>query len=236
MVTSDLIRSSLRLIGAISSSEAPAADESMDALEALNMMLNSWGAVRFLSKNTPTITHTLNGSTSYTVGIGGDINTTRPTSIYTAIYTLGTQDYAVKVLDYADYVEITTKNLGGTIPEFVTLKPDYPLSTLYVFPAINGGVLNLSTVRPSAELDINDDIQDIYPPEWIRAIKYNLAIEIAPEYGFSASPELIALARESKDIVMRSMVTIPLAKFDSLLPGANKQAGSRTFIMGGGFV
>ena len=50
MVTSDLIRSSLRLIGAISSSEAPAADESMDALEALNMMINSWGAVRFLSR------------------------------------------------------------------------------------------------------------------------------------------------------------------------------------------
>ena len=47
MVTSDLIRSSLRLIGAISSSKAPAADESMDALEALNMMLNSW--VRFVS-------------------------------------------------------------------------------------------------------------------------------------------------------------------------------------------
>ena len=79
MVTSDLIRSSLRLIGAISSSESPAADESMDALEALNMMLNSWGAVRFLSKNTPTITHILNGSTSYTIGSGGDINTTRPT-------------------------------------------------------------------------------------------------------------------------------------------------------------
>ena len=83
MVTSDLIRSSLRLIGALVQIEAPAADESMDALEALNMMLNSWGAVRFLSKNTPTITHTLNSSTSYTVGIGGDINVTRPTSIFT---------------------------------------------------------------------------------------------------------------------------------------------------------
>lgn len=234
MVTSDLIRSSLRLIGAISSSEAPAADESMDALEALNMMLNSWGAVRFLSKNTPTITHTLNGSTSYTVGIGGDINVTRPTSIYTAIYTLGTQDYAVKVLDYADYVEITTKNIGGTIPEFVTLKPDYPLSTLYVFPAINGGVLNLSTVRPNAELDINDDIQDIYPPEWLRAIKYNLAIEIAPEYGVTVAPEIVAIAKEAKDTVMRSMVTIPRAKFDPLLNDGYTTA-SRSFMAGGGF-
>ena len=235
MVTSDLIRSSLRLIGAISSSEAPAADESMDALEALNMLLNSWGAVRFLSKNTPTITHTLNGSTSYTIGSGGDIDTIRPSAIFTAYYTLGGLDYPLQVLDYKTYSEIGTKNIGA-IPEYVVLKPDYPLSTIYVFPVGSGGVLTLSAVRPQVELNINDDVQDIYPPEWIRAIKYNLAIEIAPEFGFSASPELIALARESKDIVMRSMVTIPLAKFDSLLPGANKQAGSRTFIMGGGFV
>ena len=111
MVTSDLIRSSLRLIGAISSSEAPAADESIDALEALNMMLNSWGAVRFLSKNTPTITHTLNGSTSYTIGSGGDIDTIRPSAIFTAYYTLGGLDYPLQVLDYKTYSEIGTKNI-----------------------------------------------------------------------------------------------------------------------------
>ena len=230
MVTSDLIRSSLRLIGAISSSEAPAADESMDALEALNMMLSSWGAVRFLSKNTQTISHTLNGSTSYSVGIGGDINVTRPTSIYTAIYSNGTQDYAVNVLDYVDYEQITTKNIGGSIPEYVVLKPDYPLSTLYVFPAISGGVLNLSTVRPQTELGINDDVQDIYPPEWIRAIKYNLAIEIAPEYGVTVAPEIVALAKEAKDTVMRSMISIPKAKFDPLLNTVESFN-----ILGGGF-
>ena len=110
----------------------------------------------------------------------------------------------------------------------------YLLNYWRISVGFNNGILTIDNVRPATDLTLADDLP--YPPEWIRAIKYNLAIEIAPEYGFSASPELIALARESKDIVMRSMVTIPLAKFDSLLPGANKQAGSRTFIMGGGFV
>ena len=233
MVTSDLIRSSLRLIGAISSSEAPAADESMDALEALNMMLNSWGAVRFLSKNTPTITHTLNGSESYTIGSGGDIDTIRPSAIFTAYYTLGGLDYPLQVLDYKTYSEIGTKNIGA-IPEYVVLKPDYPLSTLYVFPVGSGGVLTLSAVRPQVELNINDDVQDIYPPEWIRAIKYNLAIEIAPEYGVTVAPEIVAIAKEAKDTVMRSMISIPKAKFDPLLNDAYTTA-SRSFMAGGGF-
>lgn len=228
MVTTDLIRSSLRLIGAISSSETPASDETMDALEALNLLLSSWGASRFLSKNTQTITHTLTGAASYTIGSGGDINTTNPTDIYTAKYTNGGLDYTLKVIDFVDYEQIAVKNISS-IPEFIALKPDYPLSTIYVFPVGSGGFLTLSAVRPQVELDINDDIQDIYPPEWIRALKYNLAVEIAPEYGVTVSTEIAALARESKDIVMRSMVSIPSANFDPLL-GCGNRGGN---ILGG---
>ena len=135
----------------------------------------------------------------------------------------------MQVLDYKTYSEIGTKNIGA-IPEYVVLKPDYPLSTIYVFPVGSGGVLTLSAVRPQVELNINDDVQDIYPPEWIRALKYNLAIEIAPEYGVTVSAEIVALAKESKDTVMRSMVTIPRAKFDPLL-----QTKDSFNILGGGF-
>ena len=81
---------------------------------------------------------------------------------------------------------------------------------------------------------INDDIQDIYPPEWIRAIKYNLAIEIAPEYGVTVAPEIVAIAKEAKDTVMRSMISIPKAQFDPLLnDGYKTRLGS--FMAGVGF-
>lgn len=232
MVTADLVRSALRLIGAISSSETPAADESTDALESLNMLLASWGASRFLSASTAKVTKTMTGALSYTIGPSGDINATRPTAIYTAHWTVGGLDYPLQVLDYADYQDIGIKNVGG-IPEYITLKPDNPLSTVYLFPVPADGVLTIDNVRPATDLTLADDLP--YPPEWIRALKFNLAIEIAPEYGFTVTPELAESARESKAIVMRSMVTVPMAKFDSLLPTGQRLSGSRTFITGGGF-
>ena len=232
MVTADLIRATLRLIGAISSSETPAADESTDALEALNLMLGSWGASRFLSASTGKVTHSCNGSTSYTIGVSGDINTTRPTAIYNAFWSIGGLDYPLSILDYSDYENIGIKTIGG-IPEYIVLKPDNPLSTIFLFPVPANGTLTLDNIRPATDLTLADDLP--YPPEWIRALKFNLAIEIAPEFGFTVSPELAVLAKESKEVVMRSMVTIPLAKFDTLLPCNMKQSGSKTFIMGGGF-
>jgi hypothetical protein len=232
MVTADLIRATLRLIGAISSSETPAADESSDALESLNMMLGSWGASRFLSASTGKVTKTMTGAASYTVGSGGDIDTTRPTAIYNAFWTTGGLDYPLTTLDYYDYERIGIKTVGG-IPEYISLKPDNPLSTIYLFPVPASGTLTLENVRPSTELGLDDTLP--YPPEWIRAMKFNLAVEISPEFGFTVSPELAMLAQESKAIVMRSMVTVPLAQFDALLPRANKKSGSQTFITGGGF-
>ena len=232
MVTADLIRATLRLIGAISSSETPAADESSDALEALNLMLGSWGASRFLSASTGKVTHTCNGSTSYTIGVGGDINTTRPTAIYNAYWSTGGLDYPLTFLDYSDYQDIGIKNIGS-IPEYIVLKPDNPLSTIFLFPVPANGTLTLDNVRPATDLTLADDLP--YPPEWIRALKFNLAVEIAPEYGFAVSPEIAALAQDSKAIVMRSMVTVPLARFDALLPTPHKVPGSKTFITGGGF-
>ena len=214
MVTADLIRATLRLIGAISSSETPNADESSDALEALNLMLGSWGASRFLSASTGKVTKTMTGATSYTIGVGGDINTTRPTSIYNAYWSDGGIDYTLENMDYSDYLEIGVKTVGG-IPSHIVLNPDNPLSTIYLYPIPSTGTLTLELIRPETDLTLADDLP--YPPEWIRAMKFNLAVEISPEFGFTVSPELALMAQESKAIVMRSMVTIPVAKFDPLL-------------------
>lgn len=232
MVTADLIRATLRLIGAVSSSETPQADQSDDALDALNMLLGSWGATRFLSASLSKITKTMTGAASYTIGVGGDIDTTRPTAIYNAYWSTGGLDYPLKNLDYSDYERIGIKNVGG-IPEYISLNPDNPLSTIYLFPVPANGTLTLDNIRPATDLTLADDLP--YPPEWLRAMKFNLAVELSPEYGFTVTPELANLAETSKAIVMRSMVTVPMAKFDSLLPSNMRQTGSRAFITGGGF-
>jgi len=177
-------------------------------------MLGSWGATRFLSASTQKVTKTTTGAISYSIGVAGDINTTRPTSIYNAYWSDGGIDYTLENMDYSDYLEIGVKTVGG-IPSHIVLNPDNPLSTIYLYPIPSTGTLTLELIRPEADLTLADDLP--YPPEWIRAMKFNLAVEISPEFGFTVSPELALMAQESKAIVMRSMVTIPVAKFDPLL-------------------
>ena len=45
----------------------------------------------------------MTGALSYTIGPSGDINATRPTSLYVVTYSTGGIDYPVKVIDYSDY-------------------------------------------------------------------------------------------------------------------------------------
>jgi len=45
--------------------------------------------------------------------------------------------------------------------------------------------------------DINTNVD--FPPGYIRALKYNLAVEIAPEYGKAISPLIREQAKTSKE-------------------------------------
>lgn len=90
MVIADLIRATLRLIGAISSSETPVIDESSDALEAPTGC-QSMGCISFLSaKDRQSYPILAMVHRSYIIiGVAGDINTTRPTAIYNAFWSTG---------------------------------------------------------------------------------------------------------------------------------------------------
>ena len=46
----------------------------------------------------------------------------------------------------------------------------------------------MDKVAPPSDLALYDTMP--YPPEFIRAIRYNLAIELAPEYGVSVAAEI----------------------------------------------
>ena len=55
MVVQELINGTLRLLGVYQTGEAPTAQESKDALEALNLMLNSW-VIQGVNLGYPTLT------------------------------------------------------------------------------------------------------------------------------------------------------------------------------------
>ena len=84
MTLRELLLSSMRLLGV---ADQPSNDELNDALSALNLMLAGWATpphnltVQALTHETKTLTA---GTATYTIGVGGDINSSRPTDIQNA--------------------------------------------------------------------------------------------------------------------------------------------------------
>lgn len=216
MTIGELLKSSLRLIGAIAPGETPSADEMADALTALNVMLKGWSTKRLLInattlENFPLIT----GTTAYTIGTGGTFNTARPTKILSAFVRSSGIDYPVEV--YAErrrYDEHPDKTATGMPCELLYV-PSYALGYVYPYPVPDQAyTIFLELLKPLSEL--SGYVSEIsLPAEYLRALKYNLAIELAPEYGATPSMDVYGVAKESMADVKRMNlpeVTVDLTK------------------------
>lgn len=198
---SAIIRRSLRLIGAIAAGETPAASEQADALEALNAMLDSWRTESLTVYALRDETLTLTGAASYTIGAGGNLNTTRPVRIESAYERIGDTDYPVRLASAEAWYQLAAKSTMSDVAEWLYYEPSYPLGKLYLYPNPATGVLHLVTWVPLTSYAAADDVA--LPPGYQDALTYNLAVRVAPEYGRPVTPELAALARNTKEVVQR---------------------------------
>ena len=198
-----LIKGALRAIQAIATGETPTNDELQDGLEAMKIMLRHWSAKNIRIYYVKQDTITLTGATSYTIGSGGDVNTVRPVSIRGAyVRDSGGVDRVLKIIDEAWYRGLVLKSLSSTV-EYLYYNPDYPLGIIYVYPT--GGVtIYLDSLKPLTDpTSITSSIA--FPPEYDEAIKYGLAVRLAPEYGKEPPQIVIALAQSGlNDIETRN--------------------------------
>lgn len=195
----DLIKGSLRLIGAIATGETPSADELNDGLSTLNDMIDSWSTESlFIPIRTRESFALVPGQSTYTMGPTGNFNTTRPIEILRAGLedtTNGTPvERSVRLLNIDQWAQITIKSNQSTLP--TSLYPEYPfpLATLTVWPVPSAARnLIVYSLKPLASYtSVNDALS--LAPGYKRALRYNLAIEMAPEYGKQPNPVVIAAA------------------------------------------
>src|ERR1035438_2935914 len=80
--TLDMITRALRLINVVAASELPTSDEANDALEDFQDMVDSWNAdsLSIFTTSAADYPLTLNQQ-AFTLGPGGDFDTTRPSKI-----------------------------------------------------------------------------------------------------------------------------------------------------------
>jgi hypothetical protein len=101
-----------------------------------------------------------------------------------------------------EFNAISYKNIS-TYPDRYYYEPTYPLGTIYFdYKPSTDLTLHLTSHKEIASfLDLDQALE--LPDEYARALRTNLAIETAPDYGQKVSQELINSAVESKANIKR---------------------------------
>ncbi len=198
----DIIDGALRLLQVKSADVQVSAGEYADALNALNMMVDSWSADSLFIYQVVREQFVINTTNPQTIGPTGLLSTARPTKILQAQFAAAGNnvDFNVEVVGYDDYEAIRLKSLQAVYPQYLYCDYAFPNASIYLYPISTGGTLTLSSEKPLSEFSAISQYIEL-PPGYSRALKYNLAVDIAPEYQLAAGNDVIGIAKEAKAII-----------------------------------
>jgi hypothetical protein len=232
----DLISASLRAIGAVASGESLAAQEATDGLAALNRLLSSWSAESLLVFTRAEEAFALvPGTASYAMGSGATFNSSRPQRIDAAVIRDETQspkiESPVRILSLAEWAALRSREVQAAYPTALFASGSYPNETIQLYPVPSDAhKLVLWSWKPlTAIANLSDELA--LPPGYERALVYNLAIELAPEYGKPVSDRIEGIANEAKSVIMRMNERTEYLKIDGVPAGAS--SGSYDIFSGG---
>jgi len=195
------IERALRLLGVLAEGETPSAATSQDALMALNQMIDSWQTERLSVFSTQDQVFTWPaGLISRTLGPSGDFVGLRPILLDDSTYFRAPTNvsYGIKFINQQQYNGIAVKTVTSTYPQVMWVNMTFPDIEMYVYP------------RPTQDLEFHFvSVEELnnpanlstilyYPPGYLRAFTYNLAMEFAPEFGVEPSPQVQRIAMTSK--------------------------------------
>lgn len=201
-----IVRKALQKIGVLVKSEEPSADEANDGLDSLNQLLDSWANDSAVIPNRTWETFPLvGGQSTYTMGVGQTFNTVRPTKIISGYIRNGTVDTPITIIGDTAYNSIGFKGITG-LPGFLNYDGANPTDNIRLYPVPSTAYsLFLLTEKPLsgiATLDTNL----VLPPGYDRALIYNLATELAPEYGQQPDQSVFKIAAESLGMIRMTTI------------------------------
>ena len=198
----DQINRALRLLGVLAEGETTSASVSQDSLTALNQMIDSWNTERLSVFSTQDQMFTWPaGFINRTLGPTGDFVGNRPILLDDATYYRdpGTNvSFGIKFINQQQYNGIAVKTVTSTYPQVMWVNMEYPNITMTVYPVptktLEFHIVSVEELTQPATLATTL----AFPPGYLRAFKYNLACELAPEFGVEPSPQVSRIAMTSK--------------------------------------
>ena len=198
----DIITGALRLIGVVAEGESPSPESAADALSAMNQMIESWNTERLSVFATEDQIFSWPATEiSRTLGPTGDFVGNRPILVDDATYFKDPStgvSYGLKLINQQQYNGIALKTVRSTYPQVMWVNMTYPDIEMYIYPVptrvLEFHIVSVEQLSRPAILATNLT----FPPGYLRAFRYNLACELAPEFGVEPSRQVQRIAMTSK--------------------------------------
>lgn len=197
----DQINRALRLLGVLAEGETSSASVMQDSLTALNQMIDSWNTERLSVFSTQDqIFVWPAGEINRTLGPTGNFVGNRPILLDDSTYYVGNNgvSYGIKFINQQQYDGIAVKTVTSTFPQVIFVNNSFPNIDMFVYPKptqdLTWHFISVEELTQPATLATNLT----FPPGYLRAFTYNLAMEIAPEFGVEPSPQVQRIAMTSK--------------------------------------
>jgi hypothetical protein len=203
----------LQDVGVIAASEPPAASDLQDAMRKLNFMLNAWSVRSLMVLGAIMEGFGLTaGKGQYSIGIGGDFNTTKPSAISSAFLRDGVnEDSGIILLTQTQWFAITDKDISTGRPTAIYYDQGITqaanqmgIVNIYTMPdASTPYTLFIGEQKPLTEFSNLTDVVT-FQPAYYEALEYNLAIRLWRSYHEDDKPipaDVVMLARETMQVI-----------------------------------
>jgi len=228
----DIVKRALRLLQVKEAGEPATAEEAEDGMEVLNNIVDSWANESLmLFTIAEHSTAFVPNQIEYTIGTGGTFNVTRPVTngIKNAFARdANGLDFPIEEINNEQYNEILLKDFTSTYPIYFYFRDNFPLGVLSVWPPPSESLTFFINVSSQfSQFSLPADVVAL-PPGYVRALEYNLAVEIGPEYIKSTNAAnfqvIQKLAMEAKERIKDTNdVNVPELKSPAAYLGKNRR-------------
>lgn len=170
-----------------------------EAVGVFNILLANISTEDFsIVSNTQDSLSTVDGTTSYSYGSGGDLNSARPVKISSVFLTdSNDDDYPLELITEEQYNDITSKDTEGQ-PSRLFYKPDFPLGSLKFFPTPDKVyTIKINAQKVLASVTATSDSITL-PDEYMAYLIDKLVIRLGRSYGYAPTQEDHLLLKESE--------------------------------------
>jgi hypothetical protein len=219
-----IIEDALGLSNSVGTDQQLTNDETSDCLRKLNDVIELWSTQKLAVFGQANQTfNTVAGTATYTIGVGGTWNTTRPVRIQEPGYTtIQGVTFPVVSINQADYNLIANKTQPGPYPNVYLYVNEDPLGLVTLWPVPDAIVpVTLSIDRVLTQAATAATVLS-FPPGYVDTFVNVLAVRLAPLFGKQASQDVKDAAKDSFASIKRANQVPVILGYDPAITGSGR--------------